>query len=633
MTIREIAAIANVSVSTVSKIINKKDESISEETRSRVLKVVKEYNYSPYAKFQPASSSFLLGVSVALHAGHECLTTSIVRAAREEGYSTIVCISASKEDEEKNLSVLCSHNVDGIIWDRIAGSSEKGWEYVQKHGTPFRIIDIYGNTACEDSMAVDYSALGYVAALKLIEKQHQQLGCVMDATDYRNLCFLEGFRRCLFDHHINFDDGMAHVLLAGDELPPHVLSSYTGIVCSDYDLALQLRKQASSLNLKVPRDLSLLSLCSMADSAGISSIPVPFGELGRRCVSQLISQIENRPSVAPSVGLSYELNHTNSIDIPVTLRGRKILVVGSLNMDTLIHFDRMPQMGETLTADKRALIPGGKGFNQAIAASKLGADTYLIGKIGKDHDGSVLHDYLRLHNVNTDGLTSDSSTPTGMAYIYIRADGESSIVVFEGANQQLRKHDIDRSEDLFRNASFCLLHTELSPDVVKYAAKMARRHGVRTILKPCVVSELDDDLLRHIDILMPNEMEVNRLFDEEDEKLSKEEKAGFFLDKGVGTVIITLGHMGCYLRDATRSLYFKAADVPVVDTTGASDAFAATLAVYLSRGRSLETAISYAIYAAGLSTTRQGVLTALVDQNTLDLYVLKKPGEAAWDEN
>jgi len=623
MTIREIAQIAKVSVSTVSKIINNKDTGISEETRRRVLKVVKEYNYSPYAKFQPNTVSYILGVSIALHTGHEQLMTSIVKAAREEGYSTIICTSELPEDEDKNLSVLCSHNVDGIIWDRVADSTEESREYLQKHGSPFQIIDAYRGSGSlyKGSLFIDYSALGYAAACKLIEQQHQRLGCVVNKRSFANDCFIEGFRRCLFEHHIVFQEEMAQICEVNEELPYHVLSSFTGIACSDYELAVWLRRQADSFNLKIPGDLSLVSLNSgNGDPAGVSSIPVPFDELGKRCVSRLVSQIENRGQNDLPALLKYDLNHTNSINMPTTLKDNKIIVLGSLNMDTLIHFKRMPQVGETLLVDNRVLIPGGKGLNQALAISMLGADAYLLGKIGKDHNGSVLNDCLKLHNVNAEGVKSDSSAPTGTAHIYIRSDGESSIVGYKGANQQMQVQDIDQFEVLFKDASFCLLNTEFAPEVVEHAAKMARKYHAKVILKPCVVPVLSDSLLKHINILMPNEVEVNQLLGT---KLSYEDKARYFLDKGVEAVIITLGSMGCYLQDSERSRYFEAADVPVVDTTGAADAFAATLAVYLSRGHSIESAISYATYAAGLSTTRHGVPHALVDQNILDLYIPK----------
>ncbi|MDR1704690.1 MAG: PfkB family carbohydrate kinase [Clostridiales bacterium] len=633
VTIREIAALANVSPSTVSKIMNKKSEDISEETRQRVLRIIKEYNYSPHAKFQPQASSFLLGVSVAIHPGHERLMTSIVSAARKEGYATIITTSACAEDEAKNLAILCSHHVDGIIWDKTADSGEENRLYLQKQDIPLQVIDAYRelDPAGGDAVSIDYSALGYAAALKLVELRHHRIGCVIRRNDYANACFQEGFRRCLFDHSIPFNDEMNQMLDGNAELPYHVLNGFTGVVCFDYDLASKLEKQAKSHNMTIPRDLSLISLNTEkpgANSLDISAIDVPFEDLGVQCVSRLVERIENRPQRSYP-DMSCVLSNANSLDIPSSHRGKKILVVGSINMDNIIQFDRMPQMGETLTADNRVILPGGKGLNQAVAASKLGAEAYLIGRVGKDHDGRVLYDYLKTHGVNTEAVTNDPTAATGTAYIYVRSDGESSIVVYNGANQRIQAGDIDNFSSLFHNASYCLLQTEISADIVEYAARTARRHQAKVILKPCAVSELSDALLAHTNILMPNEMEVNRLLDKLGKDLSCEEMAQYFLDKGVETVIITLGARGCYLRDAARSRYFEAADVAVVDTTGAADAFAATLAVYLSNGHSMETAVLYATYAAGLSTTTRGVPTALTDQITLDFYVPGIEAESA----
>lgn len=626
MTIRDIALIADVSVSTVSKVINKKDTSISEETRRRVLKVVKEYNYSPYANVQPSASSLLLGISVALHDGHEQLMTSIVKSARDEGYSTIVCTSSTPEDEYKNLSIFSSHNVDGIIWDRVADSTDENVKKFVKQGIPCQVIDVYREPveAFNESLSIDYFALGYETCNELIVCGHKRIGCIVKGETYKSKCFTDGFRRSLFDNNIPFEDEMVWVWDEGEKnlFPQHLLHHFTGVVCSDYGLAILIKQQTASFNIKIPRDLSVVAISSTASnledvSEGISSITVPFGALGSRCVNQLVEKIEGRAS-KELLDLTYNLNHRNSIDIPGTVNGSKIIVVGSINIDTLMHFDRMPQMGETLSADNRTLVPGGKGLNQAIAASKMGADTYLIGKIGRDHDGSILYDCLKMNNVNTEGVEDDPGNPTGSAYIYIGPDGESSIVVYKGANKCLQMQDLDRFEDLFKDAKYCLLQTEISMEMVERAAQMAHKHGAKVILKPCVVSELSDTVLKYTDILIPNEKEACRLLGS---SLSNEGKAEYFIGKGVDTVIITLGAAGCYLRDSKHSRYFEAVDVKTVDTTGASDVFAATLAVYLSRDHDTPEAITYATYAAGLSTTRQGISSSLVDQNALELYM------------
>lgn len=161
-----------------------------------------------------------------------------------------------------------------------------------------------------------------------------------------------------------------------------------------------------------------------------------------------------------------------------------------------------------------------------------------------------------------------------------------------------------------------MLQTEMKPEVVACAASLAVKHSVKVLLKPSAMIKLDDELLKNVFILLPNEREIGLLCPEYD---SIEEKAGYFIDKGVDTVIATLGHKGCYLRNAEESRYFPAADFTPVDTTGAADAFAATLAVYLSLGHNLVTAIRYATYAAGYSITRRGVPPSLIDRELLEL--------------
>ena len=214
-------------------------------------------------------------------------------------------------------------------------------------------------------------------------------------------------------------------------------------------------------------------------------------------------------------------------------------------------------------------------------------------------------------------MGSDPEISTGHAYVYVQENGSSSIVVYGGANSMLSPQDIGGYAHLLDNASFCLLHTELPIQTVEFAAKLAQSKGVQVLLKPCAVSAVSDELMQHVDILLPNRHELALLCPGD---APIEQKAQRFLDRGAKSVIVTLDCEGCYLRDAAHSQYFPAADFPAVDTTGAADAFAATLAVYLSRRYDMVTSIKYATYAAGFSITRQGVPPSLVDKTTMDLY-------------
>lgn len=622
MTIKEIARLAEVSVSTVSKIINKKDSNISRETRERVLKIVKEYHYAPYAQVKAQSKSvrFLIGIMLNGNAGHSLLLSSIMDKAQEQGYSTLVCTSYDAEEEYKNLSSMISRQVDGVLWDRLEGSLPQAEADLLDRQVPYHVIDCAQEPSAENS-CFDYTKLGYRATQELIQHKHSNLLCLLAENDGRSRNFRKGFQKCLFDNKIPSDANMVHVWHQEEKFSL-LLHRYTGIICTEPGLACKIYEEAVMQNLNIPKDLSVISLNNGQHqfylSPPLSTISLPFRELGEYACLRLIDRIEKKQAVKSLFHQPVQVDHEQSIDVPPTLRNKKIVVVGTINMDTLIGLGKFPRMGETVTTGSRVMVPGGKGLNQALGVAKLGAEAYLIGKVGKDYEGSVLYEFLGMNNVNIDGVSTEKKLSTGHAYIYVQEDGESGIVIYDGANSCLSIADVEKHEEMFAHASFCLLPTEIKPEVVEYTARTARKYKAKVLLKPAAVSVLSDDLLQNVDILMPNKNEIHTLLPEIG---TYEEQAQYYLDRGVGTVIITLGHEGCYLRDPTRSRYFEAANFVPVDTTGAADAFAATLAVYLSKNYDIETAIGYATYAAGLSTTRQGVPNSLVDQSTLDLYI------------
>lgn len=624
MNIKEIARLAEVSVSTVSKIINGKDQHISAETRDRVRQIVKECNYTPYAGLHTVSKerTLLIGISITAQAGHSHLLTSMIESARAEGYGTIVCTSKDEIEEYKNLSFLCSHHVDGILWDQIDSTSKEAENLLQENNIPYQRMCSMEAPSLENA-CLDYQKLAYTATKVLVEQKHQHILCLVDEDSKKSRRFLRGFEECLYDNKIPFDAKMFQIVEKGPSGDSQqLLFEYTAILCSSVQLAAMVYEQANHKNRKIPRDVSVISLTEEGDVVHLypklAMVQLPSSQLGQYACRRLIAKMENRKQLE----LPFQTNPTvkmhNSVDVPITLRNKKIVVVGAMNIDSLISLGKFPKMGETITANRRATIPGGKGVNQAIGAAKLGAEVYLIGKVGKDYEGSTLYDFLQVNGVNVDGVTSTSKSATGHAYIYVQDDGESGIVIYDGANSQLSAQEIAANTCMFENASFCLLQTEIEAETVEYAAKTAKKFGAKVLLKPAAVNKLSDELLQNVDILIPNRNEMNTLYPEE---ASWEVKAQHFLDRGVQTVIVTLGHQGCYLRNTEYSEFFPAANFTPVDTTGAADAFAATLAVYLSRNYDLHTSIKYATYAAGFSTTRQGVPPSLIDKSTLDLYL------------
>ncbi len=302
------------------------------------------------------------------------------------------------------------------------------------------------------------------------------------------------------------------------------------------------------------------------------------------------------------------------------MRHKKLVVVGSVNLDVTFNVDRLPPPGKTTTILKATTTAGGKGTNQSVGAAKLHLEVSLIGEIGNDPEATFLFDTLERENVTTQGIHRDLNAYTGKAYIYIENSGESAITILSGANGKLSPERIRNRQYLFKNASFCLLTTEIPIDTVIEAAKIAREAGVKNILKPATLKSIPEQLLALTDIFIPNRKEAATL---SPYCSSTEEQAEYFLKKGVEIVIITLENEGCYLKTADTSQYFPAADFLPIDTTGGADAFISAFASYLSDGYSLEQSIRIASYAAGFCISRQGVVPALVDRNTLETYIRK----------
>jgi len=292
-------------------------------------------------------------------------------------------------------------------------------------------------------------------------------------------------------------------------------------------------------------------------------------------------------------------------------------VIGSMNMDCMINVPNIPTDGETIKSRNIVLLPGGKGANQAVGAGKLEGLVYMIGCLGNDSDGKEIYNSLVNSGVKTDGLIFDDTIPTGKAYVNVATDGESTIVIFPGANERLDRGQVRQFEHLLEDAKYCLLTMEISEKTVEYAINKCKKKNVEVILKPAAVEKIDEKLFKSIDYFIPNEKELKQLIPSDS---TVEEKAEILIKKGVKNVIITLGPKGCYLRNHKYAMFFPAADFHPVDTTGAADAFISALAVCLSEGNDIIYAICFATYAAGISITRQGVQPAMVDRVGLDIY-------------
>ncbi|KOR88048.1 PfkB family carbohydrate kinase [Paenibacillus solani] len=624
MNIKDIANLAGVSVSTVSKIVNKKDQSISKETRERVLKIVHEYNYTPYSSsINKAASTGIIGVLINSTISADSMLNGIINEAQRKGYSPLILNSCGDLDQElKNMTSLITKQVDGIIWEPVNKESLKNRTHFNSLDIPVVLV---GGEGQANSLELPYKLAAYFLTKQLIDKKHTKIACIVGEGQRRN-AFIEGYKHALFDSNLKFQESM--VLSSLDETINDFIigGQTTGFISSHLYKSIELYNLAIQSGLKSPKDYSLLSIQNdydsslVTDQGTISTVTINNSNFGTYICNVLISSIAGADPIKP-----YEeqmvLDNTNTLGFPDEGGKPKILVVGSINMDTYLYSPQLPHNGATNFISSFTKHPGGKGFNQAVGTAKLGHRVRLIGCLGSDMESNSIFQDLEKNGVSTIGITRSSDTETGQAYIFVESSGDSMISVLPGANADLSPQKIEQQTGLFSDAKFCLIQTEIPVKTVEKACSIAKNEGLSIILKPSASKIISDTILKQIDYLIPNEDELLELCPQFS---SIEQKADFLLSKGVKNVIVTLGKKGCYLKNAEVERFFPASEFAAVDSTGASDAFISALASYLLRGCSLVSAIQIATIAAGFSVSRDGVIHSLADRVTLESYIAKK---------
>jgi ribokinase len=285
----------------------------------------------------------------------------------------------------------------------------------------------------------------------------------------------------------------------------------------------------------------------------------------------------------------------------------RIVVIGSSNTDMIIQLDRIPRLGETILGGEFATAPGGKGANQAVAAARAGGQVTFVARVGQDVFGDRAVERFRRDGVRTGFVVRDRSAPSGVALIFVAKDGENSIAVAGGANTRLSPADVRKAGRAIRAASSVVMQLETPFATVEAAADLAARSGVRVILNPAPARELPGRLLERVSVLTPNETEAELLTGiAVRDETSAHRAAGRLLDRGVGTVILTLGPRGALVAAGRQSQIVAGFRVKTVDTTAAGDVFNGALAVALGEGRAVIEAVRFANAAAAISVTRLG---------------------------
>ncbi|PKH05250.1 ribokinase [Moritella sp. Urea-trap-13] len=300
----------------------------------------------------------------------------------------------------------------------------------------------------------------------------------------------------------------------------------------------------------------------------------------------------------------------------------KLVVLGSVNADHVLQVASFPRPGETLLGHSYAVIPGGKGANQAVAAARLGADIAFIACVGDDSFGHNMINEFTRDGINTQAVMIEQNTPTGIAMIQVAATGENSICISAEANACLTPERLAPHSDLITQADTLLMQLETPIATITQAAKIAKQAGTRVVLNPAPAQALDDELLAIVDLITPNETEAELLTGIKVTDMASAQVAANVLHaKGISEVMITLGSQGVWISERGEGKQVKGFRVDAVDTTAAGDTFNGGLLAGLQAGLVLNDAIIFAHAAAAISVTRVGAQTSIPTKAEVDAFL------------
>ena len=301
-----------------------------------------------------------------------------------------------------------------------------------------------------------------------------------------------------------------------------------------------------------------------------------------------------------------------------------ITIVGAYNIGLFLKGQRLPSLGESVTADQFIEGAGGKGSNQAVTAAMFGTEIKFVARVGSDSYGRYGLEMYERVGISTEFITVDSSIHSGISIILIDKDGKNMISVALGANLRLSKEDIDRAVPAIEKSMLAGFQFENNLDTVLYGLRMAHEKGVSTFLDPAPARKIPEDAYQYIDIIKPNETEASIITGIKVDGVASAESAGRWLVKhGVKTAIVTLGEQGAVLVDSNTARHFPAPAVKAIDSTGAGDIFSGAFMSALASGKTMSVSIEYATAAAAISTTRLGVIESIPSREEVDSFMDK----------
>lgn len=303
----------------------------------------------------------------------------------------------------------------------------------------------------------------------------------------------------------------------------------------------------------------------------------------------------------------------------------KLVVLGSINADHILNINHFPQPGETVIGKQYTVAFGGKGANQAVAAGRSGADISFIACVGDDDIGERVRKQLASDHINTQPVEAIKETTTGVALIFVNAEGENVIGIDAGANRAVTPDYLERYKQNVIDASALLMQLESPLETVIAAAKLAKDNDTQVILNPAPACELPDELLARVDMITPNETEAEKLTGIKVDNNDDATRAARVLhDKGIATVIITMGSKGVWLSQNGEGKLVAGFRVKAVDTIAAGDTFNGALVTALLEGKAMDSAVRFAHAAAAIAVTRPGAQPSVPWRKEIDDFLAQQ---------
>lgn len=294
----------------------------------------------------------------------------------------------------------------------------------------------------------------------------------------------------------------------------------------------------------------------------------------------------------------------------------KIIIIGSCNTDMVVTVKQLPKPGETILGDSFKMYSGGKGANQAVAATRMGGNVTFIAKVGNDLFGKQAIEHYKNEGMDVSHIIVDNEHPTGVALINVNEEGENSIAVASGANAALKPHHLENAKEVIEGSSILLMQLETPIETVEYASKLAYDKGVKVVLNPAPATPLSDELLKNLYAIIPNKTEAEMLSGIEiSDWDSAKQAASIISSRGVEIVVITLGEKGALIKNGVEYFDVPGYKVEAVDTTAAGDTFCGAFCVAISEDHSIEKAVMIANKAASITVTRSGAQDSIPRRN------------------